>query len=486
MKEWDGLVATALLGTQRRAVEPATLPESVRGLVSGDDPERVLLSAAAALAGYRKAGRLPERAAVALSVAGSDDRPLVSRVAHRRLVSMLYGDNGYLLGEWLRAVAGKGLRVPPERFPALAEYARTRPELRAVVAEAAGPRGPWLAELRPEWEFLATRVDDDPRVWELGTTGQRLAWLTRVRASDPGLARESVAGVWTSEPAPVRVQLLEILRAGLSTEDEAFLEGALDDRAKDVRRLAAELLTGLPDSALSARMAARLRPLLSTRRGALVVDLPAACDESMRRDGLNPTAPSGIGQRAWWLGQLVSAAPLSVWAELGSPRSLVRMPVEGCDPRLLTLGWSAAAIRERAADWVFALLDGDSASPTHPPSPTTSIAPDQVAALVAVLPPERWARIVARLTRDRLHTALFLALPAPWPADLGRYVLDRLAGHRDERAVAHVADIAARAVPPECLTHPLASGEISPDAGPWRRRLITTLAFRKEMYEELA
>jgi hypothetical protein len=475
VKEWEGLVATALLGTQRRKVEPGQLPDSVRRLVNRDDPERLLLAAAASLAGYRKAGRLPVREVSPLPASEEDGRPIVGLPAHRRLVTMIYGEYGHLLPEWLNAVARKGLRVPPERLPALADAARGRTELRAVVTAVAGPRGPWLANLRPEWEFLADRVDDDPKVWEFGTMGQRLAWLAGTRAEDPSRARAAVAGAWPSEPAPVRAEFLKLLRAGLSLSDEEFLERALDDRAKDVRRLAAEMLAELPGSALSKRMAERLRPLLDVRRRTLMVDLPADCDDSMRRDGVNPTPPAGIGQRAWWFGQLVSAAPLSVWAPLGRPRDLVRMPVDGCDPRLLTVGWSAAATRERDAEWVVALLDGDS-----------TVTPDQVAAMVAALPPQRWARIVARQSRDRLHTGLFQALPAPWPEDLGRYVLDRLATHRDERSVAHVADIAARAVPPECLDHPLASAELGPEASPWRRRLVYTLAFRKEMYEELA
>jgi Family of unknown function (DUF5691) len=475
VKEWEGLVATALLGTQRRVVEPGQLPESVRSLVGGDDPEHVLLSAAAALAGYRKAGRLPVRDVTLLPSAVEDERPMVGRAAARRLVAMLYGDHGYQLAEWLEAVRRKGLRVPPERLPALADAARGRSELRAAVAQAAGPRGPWLANLRPEWEFLADQAEDDPRVWELGTTGQRLTWLSTTRQRDPERALAAITEVWSSEPAPVRTRFLGILRTGLSTADETFLEQALDDRAKDVRALAAELLAELPDSALSGRMAARLRPLLAISHGTLNVDLPADCDEGMRRDGVNPKPPAGVGQRAWWLGQLISLAPLATWAELGSPSRLVRMPVEGADPRLLTLGWSTAAIRERNAEWVLALLDGDTALP-----------PDRIAAMVASLPKERWARVVARLTRDRLQAGLFQALPAPWPADLGRYVLDRLATHRDERAVAHVADIAARAVPPECLDHPLAHAEVDFDMGAWRRRLIFSLAFRREMYEELA
>jgi hypothetical protein len=471
------LVATALLGTQRREVDTAVLPDSVRQLAdqAGGDPARVLLTAAALLAGYRKAGRLPLREVTPLPVAAQDDRELVPPRARRRLAALLTGDRIYLLGEWLTAVAQRNLRVPPEALPDLAEAARGRTDLRKTVAAAAGPRGAWLAALRPEWAFLADSTAAGPDVWQFGTTGQRHTWLVALRATEPDRAREALAEVWRSEPGPVRVRFLAILRTGLSTSDEEFLESALDDRAQDVRALAAELLTALPGSALSQRMADRLRPLISHQRRTLVVRLPNSCTKAMQRDGLTRQAPRGIGARAWWLGQLVSAAPLSVWAEYGSPGDVVRMPVEGTDPRLLALGWAAAAVRERDAAWIEALLDGE-----------TALAMDQVAAMVAVLPRDRWAPVVKRLTRDRLHTGLFQALPAPWPAELGSHVLDRLAAHRDERAVAHVADIAARAVPRECLNHKLLGETFGHDASPWRRRLVDTLIFRRSMYEELS
>lgn len=474
MREWDGLVATALLGTQRREVDAAVLPDSVRRLAGevGDDPARVLLSAAALLTGYRKAGRLPAREVTPLAVAAPDDRELVAARARRRLAALLTGDRIYLLGEWLSAVAQRGLQVPPEALPDLAEAARGRTDLRGPVAAAAGPRGPWLAALRPEWAFLAESSVDGPDVWQLGTVGQRHAWLAELRAVEPDQARAALAEVWTSEPAPVRVRFLSVLRPGLSTSDEEFLESALDDRAQDVRALAAELLIALPGSALSERMAERLRQLISVRRRTLVVRLPSSCTKAMQRDGVSQKAPRGIGARAWWFGQLVSAAPISLWAEFGD---VVRMPVEGTDPRLLTLGWAAAAVRERDAEWIEALLDGD-----------TALAMDQIATMVAALPRDRWAPVVKRLTRDKLHTGLFQALPPPWPVELGTYVLDRLAAHRDERAVAHVADIAARAAPRECLDHKLLGETFGYDASPWRRRLVDTLIFRRSMYEELS
>ncbi|HEV2778837.1 MAG TPA: DUF5691 domain-containing protein [Actinophytocola sp.] len=445
MREWTELVSVALLGTARREVDTAALPEPVRRLVDDREPERALLSAAALLAAYRRAGRLPVREATALSPAPVDDRELVGPAARRRLALLLSGEQVALVPEWLAAVSARGLRVPPERLPALADAAVARAEWRAPVAAAAGPRGPWLAALRPDWEFLAEQaVVDDPEVWKYGTVTQRLHWLAATRSADRAAAMAALEEAWAVESAPVRVRLLEVLRAGLSTEDEEFLERALDDRARDVRRLAAELLAALPGSALSQRMAERLRPLVSVRRGALVVRLPAECDEGMRRDGVTAGPPAGVGARAWWLGQLVAAAPLSVWP--ARPGELVRLPVEGCDARLLHLGWAAAAVREGAADWVLALLDVD-----------TKVATDHV----------------------------LRALPRPWPVEIGNRVLDRLAGARDRRATAHLAEIAALAVPPECLGHPLVDRPLDPDGAAWRRRLADTLIFRREMYEEL-
>jgi hypothetical protein len=473
MREWDELVSAALLGTTRREPDTSGLPDPVRKLADGADPEHTLLAAAALLTGYRRAGRLPERDVVALPVAAVDDRPLVGADARRRLALMLFGEHGNLLPEWLAEVDRRGLRVPPERLPALADAARGRPELRAAVTAAAGPRGPWLADLQPDWAFLAEQTGtDDSEVWRFGTLGQRLTWLTRLRCADPGAAVTALLEVWSTEPAPVRAQFLDVLRDRLSLSDEAFLESTLGDRAREVRRLAAVLLGLLPDSALSARTADRLRPLIMVRDRTLVVRLPTSCDEAMRRDGLTAAAPRGVGERAWWLGQLVSAAPLAVWTELAAPAELVRMPIEGCDPRLLALGWAAAAVRERAADWVHALLDGDIA-----------IAPEQVAAMIAALPHDQWTTLIAR---QPFVPALFAALPTPWPTDVGTLVLDRIAAHRDERAIAHVADLAAYAVPPECLNHPLTQVAPDYDTAPWRRRLLDILVFRRAMHAELS
>ncbi len=84
-----------------------------------------------------------------------------------------------------------------------------------------------------------------------------MALLTALRARHPALARDLLAGTWTTERAEDRLMFLDSLRTGLQPADEPFLEQALSDRSRNVLATAAELLSSLPDSALAGRMAAR-------------------------------------------------------------------------------------------------------------------------------------------------------------------------------------------------------------------------------------
>ena len=53
----------------------------------------------------------------------------------------------------------------------------------------------------------------------------------------------------------------------------------------------------------------------------IAVEAPHECDADMQRDGVVLKPPSGRGERSWWLGQLVEAAPLSAWTERFGGRS---------------------------------------------------------------------------------------------------------------------------------------------------------------------
>ncbi|TWD81267.1 hypothetical protein FB561_2378 [Kribbella amoyensis] len=463
MRGWDGLVSSALLGTERRPPQFAELPPSIQEQL-GEDPG--LLDAAALATLYHRAGRLPLQGIAPLPVAEGEDRPLPRPNAIRRLTAMLGGFQTAALGEWLRIATEKGWGIPPEHLPALADYARGRSEYRRLVVEAAGRRAGWLADLNPEWRFLHQAVNDDPQVWTHGNALQRRSWFRRLRQRDPGTALDALREVWPTEPAAARTEFLSELTAQLSKADEEFLEAALDDRSKEVRRAAAKLLARVEGSQYSERMAERVASFVTEERGLLTVTLPPRITKAMERDGIDPQPHPGLGRRAWWLRQLIAAAPLP-------PPRLLDLPVEGVGFEVLQTAWAEAAVRERNVDWARALLTSNASTD------------NRTAELLRLLPDEEWPAVIEQLRKTIDLGDLVGGLPVPWPAPLGVLVLDQLRKAGTARSFARLASTAARAVPVGVLTHPLVR-EPPGEEDTWRSRLIETLNFRREMYEELS
>ncbi|WP_326952111.1 DUF5691 domain-containing protein [Amycolatopsis sp. NBC_01286] len=463
MKAWDDLVGTALLGTRRRPLDLSTQPAAVRELATErDEPAEQLLAAAAVLTTYRRAGRRVLGDVKPLPAAAPDERPFVPALARERLARLLAASHPDLLQEWLGILAGTPYRVPPEFLPLLAEAARTKTGLRGPLVAVAGSLGAWLGQRNPDWAFLAAPAEESGDVWQYGSLAQRRRWLAARLTDDPDTAREALTTSWKSEPGDVRADFLGVLAGHVRDADEDFLEAALTDRAAAVREKAADLLGRLPDTRHGHRMAERLRPLVRRRGRILEISLPRT--ERGREEGTVR------------LRTLIAAAPLSFWTEFGPPAEVVRMTVEGCPPGVLRDAWASAALRQGDETWAHALIGADPGGRTTPPllgvlSPASQAT--TIAHLVGRLPTESFARLVHEL-------------PRPWTAELGTALLDWIARQDDHRLVSHAAVVIARAVPPGCLRHPLATTRLTMDAGPWRRALTETLNFRREMYEELA
>jgi hypothetical protein len=460
------LVSSALLGTERRPPHFDELPPAIQEQLGDGD----LLDAAAFATLYKRAGRIPLQGLTPLPAAVGQDRPLPRPVAIRRLAAMLGGFQTAALGEWLRAADARGWGVPPEHLPALADFARGRSEYRPLVVAAAGRRASWLADLNPDWRFLHAGVaeSNDPEIWTHGNAIQRRSWFRSLRRRDPAAALDALREVWPTEAAATRAEFLGLLSEGLSPADEEFCEAALDDRSKEVRRVAAGLLARIPGSQYGERMVGRVWSQLTVSQGVLAVTLPTRVTASMQRDGIDPEPQEGLGKRASWFRQILAAAPLATY-EL----EYLRMPVEGCAPEVFQVAWAEAAVRERSAEWARALLQADASTG------------NRIAALLRVLPDDEWVAAIEAL-RSRIDLAdLVGGLPVPWPAPLGVMVLDQLAKVGTARNWARLASIAARAVPAEVLNHPI-TREPTGEEDTWRSRLVETLIFRREMYEELS
>ncbi len=422
MSAWQDLVTASLLGTERAAVPAVPVPGAPGRASVPDaqapgiaaDPAALVLDQAALLTAARRGGRRPEQAEP-LAAAAPDTVPSVSRAAGRRLAAMLSGEHPDLLAEWLAAAAGRGRRVPASLLPILLHRVRrgssADPELCRLVAEAGGPRARWLAGLNPEWKLVLSYVPAGEDAWRLGDAARRRGYLSALRASDPGAARDLVAASWETAGTSARVMFLNAIATGLSLADEPLLDAALDDRHAWVRKAAADLLAALPGSALSGRMAERARHRLRRPRGmggdGLLVSPPGTCDAAMRRDGITPSGTNGppLAGQAMLLLDLLARTPLRTWTDrFGlTPAEIAGLDAGDWTP-VLHAGWARAAIAQSrydrsAGEWMAVLIERPLRLRLYSRSDTA-------------------AEILGQLAR-RADPVLGApgALPEPWPDD---------------------------------------------------------------------
>jgi hypothetical protein len=497
---WPELLASALVGTAR----------------GGGDAE-ALIDAAAAHALRRRAGVALAPAAPPPAPAPVDGAATVGPAAAARADALLALDQPawnttpvrdvagrlQLLAEWLAAAASAGRRLPPELVPALLDAGRRHHQLRPLIGPVAGPLAGWLAAQRPDWSYASatppaeSAVDGDPDAWELGTTGQRVAYLRRLRRHDPARARELLAAAWEAEPPEHRAALLPAFATGLSADDEPLLERALDDRRRQVRDTAIELLARLPDSQYAERMAARARECVLPSQGRIGVRPPAACDRAMRRDGIVPRPPAGTGERTWWLEEILARTPLQVWPE---PRAFLSRRVADTWAPTLRRGLARAAAAQRHRGWAAALVDPLSAEVAAHGRPDDRLL---LEALYRALPAEDLAVLATAALRRGWRDARtvgveqVLALcPRPWPAAVVDAVFAGFADQLGRRGtawrVSGLCELAALGYPAgaaprvAALVEQLRTDRPGDPGLAAAERMAATLQFRHTMLRELA
>lgn len=436
---WEELLSTALLGTDRRPYTPD------------------LLRAAAVEVVRRRAGQTPLTAEPP-APAPPETRAAVSREAVGRLCRLLGGEHPRLLPEWLEAAAATERIVPPHTLPDLLERGRRDRSIRPGLATLSGVRGRWLAERNPAWSYLLE--EPTGQTWELGTTADRRAHLRALRTTDPQAARELLMSTWQQETPDDRAAFVALLDDRLSMGDEDFLESALDDRRREVRQEAANLLTRLPRSRLARRMAARAAACLAVQGTTLVVRPPERCDSAMERDGIRAKPPHGTGERAWWLQQVIARAPLGSWST-----DLLRMKIPEWDSEV-KLGWVRAAVLQRDPVWARAMF-----------------AWDPISDLLVALPPAEQQDLAAQFVKKHdLDSQLIMVLggvSAPWGRDLAAAVLQKILEVQPWN-LGELAKLAGERIDPG-LHHQAA--RFSPE--PPIQEVAALLRFRADMLKEL-
>lgn len=474
----ESLAVTALLGTRKQkpaalAVEGSigTLLDAIAGSSATD--EAILLRTAAVLDICQQAGWVAADAGTTATPPAPMDSLALPPPTAVPLLTQVFAEGYERLGQLtLLQLARRQLRLPPSLLADLLEKARRDSALRHLLAPVLGERGRWLAERNPAWQVQAIdrTAAPDEEAWDFGNFDQRVAYLSALRARDPAAARDRLAAALKELDARERAALVRALATGLTMDDEALLERLRGDRSKEVRRAAIELLALLPASSYLRRMAERLaqcvtfpRPeaesgglkglfkcvakVISTEP-ALHIEPPESFFAGGKDDQLEEAVPAGegLGQRAWWLYQLVAVSPLQWWCEHSAlaPRELVTGAGLTDWDEAMVRGWYQATLREGDAEWAAALLDRLSPKGTHLSRSFLDSQP-----LIALLPlterERHWLHIAANvversaLSLSELLDQIVTAVPveAPPSADFCRQLLPHLRNWMSQPRSAH-------------------------------------------------
>jgi hypothetical protein len=162
MSVWEDVVATGLIGTDRRPV-PDELPASWgRELDQSIDPAHTVLTLAARRRAVQRASGLLSSCSAG-SPAPPDRPPLASVAAHEILARLLSPPQVDQLNLWLIAAAERGQCASGAYWTSLAMLAARTTELdRAALAAALGDRGVWFVQQNPEWARLAKTLRPQP------------------------------------------------------------------------------------------------------------------------------------------------------------------------------------------------------------------------------------------------------------------------------------------------------------------------------------
>jgi hypothetical protein len=471
-ERWTTLVNSAVLGTDR-ARPPAAAGQRpwIVNEVDGD-ATIAFLDEAAALAVYELAGRSASPAKTPDVRRFQSEERVCSPEAGRHLDTILYGGKDSVLGEWCEAAAAAGLVAPPELIPPLLSRTRStrESELRRLLLAVSGDRGVWLADINPDWRAplaSATSPEDLVELWESGERDERLAAFARLRQIEPAQANQLLAAAWESEPAAERVRLLSELANSLADEDEPWLENCLEDRSKQVRATAAELLAMISASALSKRMASRvaewvqLKPasgMLRKKKATVEFTAPDEIDDASLRDSLEAKASGGLGAKASLLRRLVALTPLSEWAKDSHAPADWLVAADASDwTDALTQGWAEAAVRQGSTPWSEAILTGVCFKQANEKSGMNDDwRVKQIEPLIAALPHETAERLTrdvvadgGRHTPTRCAQAALVACNFPWGDELSDAAAEALGKRLTEmdvvydQSVRHLLGVAA-------------------------------------------
>jgi hypothetical protein len=244
-------------------------------------------------------------------------------------------------------------------------------------------------------------------------------------------------------------------------------------------------------------MLERAQPLLTfklnrLKRKTIEITMPEACDEAMQRDGVEPKPYSqGIGEKAWWLQQMLGMIPPKIWSQESgwSISELIDAAKRSEWKGVLIDGWSQAARLCQDVEWADALL-------------AETYERGEAAPLFQVLPQARQEAFILKLLGNdpSLHTSkparsYVATCWRQWGEALSRAVIDSLLHHavtdgfKDSWMWSGFTDNIGRRLDPALIPETISrlTGAMKPPAerAPAVEQFLNFIQFRYEMLKEI-
>jgi len=195
------------------------------------------------------------------------------------------------------------------------------------------------------------------------TKEERIAILKTLRRQDPAKGLATLLTTWAEDGLSEKAAFLKCLAIELSDVDEAFLEECLDFPRKEVRVVAAALLSQLPNSELQKRIFKYFKTAINIGQvdgvEKLLIILPSPKDKLLIRDGVNPKKKwKRGGQPTAMLFQLLSILPPNKWEQhlQKQPGEILRLFSDSEWATMLVEAVASAAALHESVDWMDAIL----------------------------------------------------------------------------------------------------------------------------------
>lgn len=366
----DDLHVVALLGTNRKDVPLVPdISADVHDFVVEQSKEAQILYQAVAQQLAQQAGWQPQqdtRLQMLRSQEKSEDRaaeeilPVVDARVVEKLEPILgtfHKREEYVLAEVLTAMQAAGKRFPHHFLASLLERVLSKSWFGKRQAEdwlerllpTLGERGRWLmVQQSASWKEVVYPTES-AEAWQeqqarfaTGTWSERHTVLRQLRQRDAEAARDLLATTWQYDTAAHRRKFLETFAVGLSMQDEAFLEQALQDKSRLVRKAAADLLARLPESAYVQRIKARLERLIHPENGDIIIEYLKPQEEI---EGIVMDVPKGMTKQDWWLRELVARVPMARFWQGELAPDIVEKKLKKDEKALILEGWLESCLR---------------------------------------------------------------------------------------------------------------------------------------------